>query len=81
MDDRRETSETSRMGPSLAFAALVLIAYPLSVGPMVRLAENGYIAEDNAFFTAIYVPLAFLVERVPAIKVVLFSYLGLWSSG
>ncbi len=81
MSDRREKPETSRMGPSLAFAALILIAYPLSIGPMVWLAENGYIAGDNAFVIAIYVPLDLLVERVPAIKVVLLSYIGLWSSG
>ena len=64
---------TSRKKPGVAFWAtvalvVVLVGYPLSIGPAAYMAYRGWLAEGWRFraYQSIYAPLIWLFEHGPA---------------
>jgi len=53
--------------------AFVLIAYPLSLGPAVKLVDSGFV--DREYVLLLYKPVFFLYSRVPAAHKVFEWYL------
>ncbi|MDB5341225.1 MAG: hypothetical protein JWN70_6844 [Planctomycetaceae bacterium] len=61
----------------LAVGVVVVVAYPLSEGPMIALGLNGYLPRwlDNL---PIYLPLHLLGEQIPPIAEWTSWYCGFW---
>ena len=56
--------------------ALLLLAYPLSVGPAVWLLTNEYLSRD--VYVWVYQPLGWFCENVPPAGDLMSVYLRLW---
>ena len=55
---------------------VLLLAYPLSVGPAVWICNHGYMSEDA--ITPFYAPLKWLVERSELVGDGMGWYVALW---
>ena len=56
----------------LFWPALLLLVYPLSLGPVIRFFG------DSPLLQTLYTPLGFVYKKVPPFQVALDAYIGLW---
>jgi hypothetical protein len=77
MNEQPKRSRTIGILATL-FVAL-LVAYPLSLGPIVWLDERGYFSESaHPVLEAIYLPLFAVGKYVPAIGYIIEEYISFW---
>jgi hypothetical protein len=74
---------SDRKQPGMAFwatmvAFVAFVAYPLSSGPFIWLAQQDYFPPAVAA-VPIYAPLQWLADRVPPFRTALHWYLSLWT--
>lgn len=79
MNDQQEEKRSNKsFGYFIAFA-VVLILYPLSIGPYAWLSYHDCTSpEMDHFFESVYSPIIFLCERVEFLENVLIWYIYLW---
>ena len=71
--------ENGYRNPGIVVAAVVL-AYILSVGPVAGLMRKGIIpARFGPFIEAVYSPLEYTYDHMPAAKTAFDWYIGLWT--
>ena len=66
------------LGTGLVVSLLIIVAYPFSLGPMFWLCDQNIVADDNPFWTAVYLPLGWVVERWDWGAEMLMAYLDWW---
>jgi hypothetical protein len=65
----------------LAAFIVVLVGYPLSIGPMAWVAERGYLPEAaETPLEVLYAPLGMLAKHVPTFRYVIEWYLEYWET-
>ncbi len=74
-----KTPSQRRVFGVLAFGAIILLLWPLSLGPVVWLYDRGYMSDQTAqIIGVLYQPLSWLMESSPIVEDLVMHYLGLW---
>jgi hypothetical protein len=79
MSDSEELDRHSSTRLVLAVVFCVVM-YFLSAGPVVWLAEHGYISHTNSFLEAFYAPGRWLLMRSELLTEFFMGYLRLWGA-
>jgi hypothetical protein len=77
MSDRQDSSDEARRGGFGTFTwllVLLLVLYPLSTGPALKLAEHDVISLDALEY--VYAPLGWLAQHSPPVQAFFDWYLG-----
>lgn len=78
MDDPSRPSH-GRGGAGLVAVLALLLAYPLSLGPVAYMGAKGWLpAQPPPWFTRVYGPLVWTARKVPPAGQVLQAYLNWW---
>ena len=77
--DHHDESKPRRRWPTylLVVLVLLLVVYPLSIGPLVWLVRHDYLSKQSSIFYA-YMPLGWLEDQWPPFERALNWYAGLW---
>ena len=73
---------TPSLATSIAGAAVLIVVYALSLGPVLALAEAGYTTERSpVYLGAAYAPIFWLMQESETARSFYDWYLGLWVDG
>lgn len=84
-ESEHSSSRQSRGGLMIAVVAILfLLAYPLALGPLAWMVDNGVLGDRSgpivSGLEAVYTPLRWVYDRVGFVKTVLDWYLAFWGA-
>lgn len=74
----RTGADDNRTGSRFAGAALLLLLYVLSTGPVVKLIDLGYLPHGTRSVEVFYTPLQWIIEQSELASGLFLAYLSLW---